>query len=67
MSTLFNAYHRHLVLLFVVGFTWGYVAKVFMGAFAYIGWNDPQVIDIFTVIDLNTLHPTQLEIPVNPQ
>ena len=55
---MLTPYRRHLILLFVVGFTWGYVVKSIVGTYRYIGWDDPQIITPYKKINLNTLSPT---------
>ena len=60
---MIKPYTRHLILLFVVGLTWGYVVKTIIGTQKFIGWDDPQVISEYNTIDLNSLTPTQALTP----
>ncbi len=61
---MFKPYNRYLMILFMAGFMWGYVAKSFVITKIYVGYKDPQILEQkkFDIINLDDLKTTPVDL-----
>jgi len=61
---MLKPYTRYLMIIFMAGFMWGYVAKNIVASKFYIGWDDTQIIENkkFDTINLNNLKVTPIDL-----